>query len=365
MDFFSPLENTKPYVKAAFEGFAGSGKTLTAALLAIGLHRRIESTKPVILFDTERASKFLKPLLEAAGIKALVKESRSLADLKEAMRRCRDGATDILLIDSISHVYENFVEAYKRRVKRTRLEFNDWGLIKPTWKAEFSDPFVCDPYHCVFTGRAAYEYENEKNQETGKREIYKSGIKMKVEAETAYEPDLLFLMERFEEVLTEKKNVWREATVLKDRSTLIDGKTFKNPTYDDFAPAIEYVLANPKNAPSRAERDAGVLVATEEDKREWARRRAILLETIEATLVKAWAGRDKASIKAKTEALEAAYGTPSWTKISTQLSLDTLQAGLRTLETLAGAVPAAPANGADQEPLPEWCADAKPSGEAT
>ena len=37
-DFFSPLENTKPYFKAAFEGFAGSGKTYSAAQVAVVLN---------------------------------------------------------------------------------------------------------------------------------------------------------------------------------------------------------------------------------------------------------------------------------------------------------------------------------------
>jgi len=42
----------------------------------------------------------------------LVRESRSLADLQETMERLRQGAGDILLIDSISHVWEDFLRAY-------------------------------------------------------------------------------------------------------------------------------------------------------------------------------------------------------------------------------------------------------------
>ncbi|MBI4600238.1 ATP-binding protein, partial [Candidatus Uhrbacteria bacterium] len=195
-NFFVPVANTKPYFKAAFEGFAGSGKTYTAARVALGIHARIKSDKPVVIFDTEKAAKFLKPMFQEAGVELLVRESRSLADLKETMKRLRDGASDVLIVDSISHVWEGFLQAYAEKVRRTRLEFQDWGVIKPTWKREFSDPFVRDPYHVIMCGRAGYEYENEVNKDTGKREIYKSGVKMKVEGETAYEPDLLVLMER-------------------------------------------------------------------------------------------------------------------------------------------------------------------------
>ncbi|MDD3690319.1 MAG: hypothetical protein PHI81_09845, partial [Synergistaceae bacterium] len=91
-----PVANTKPYFKAAFEGFAGSGKTYTASLVAIGIHKRIKSTKPVIIFDTEKASKFLKNIFQENGIELLVREARSLADLKETMRRMRqDKVADI------------------------------------------------------------------------------------------------------------------------------------------------------------------------------------------------------------------------------------------------------------------------------
>ena len=281
-NFFMPVANTKPYFKAAFEGFAGSGKTYTASLVAIGIHKRIKSTKPVIIFDTEKASKFLKNIFQENGIELLVREARSLADLKETMRRMRqDKVADILIIDSISHVWENTVESYKKKVNRIGLQFQDWGVLKPMWKAEFSDPLVSDPYHIIMCGRAGYEYENEINQDTGKREIYKSGVKMKVEGETAYEPDILVLMERFEEVLGKDKSVWREATVVKDRSTLIDGKTFKNPEYRHFAPAIEEMLNNPTENTSSKEMDSSGLFKTEEDKQEYIRMKKITLEEIE------------------------------------------------------------------------------------
>src|SRR6185369_15433755 len=214
----------------------------------------------------------------------------SLADLKETMRLCREGVSDILLIDSISHVWESYLEAYKKRVNRTKFQFDDWGVIKPTWKLEFSDPLVRDPYHIFFTGRAGFEYENEINEQTNKREIFKSGVKMKVEGETAYEPDLLVLMERHEDVIGKEKTVWREATVIKDRSTLIDGRTFRNPTVADFMPAIDRVLADPSTTVHAAERDAGALFRTEEDGLEHRRRRTIILEEIEGLMTKTWPG---------------------------------------------------------------------------
>lgn len=329
--FFTPLANTKPYFKAAFEGFAGSGKSYTLAQIAVGIWRHIGSTKPVIIFDTERASKFLRPIFDEAGIPALVRESRSLADLKEAMRIAREGLSDVFILDSVSHVWEDFVESYKRKANRSRIEFQDWGILKPTWKREFSDPLVNDPIHFLMTGRAGYEYENEVNKETGKREIFKSGIKMKVEGETAYEPDILVLMERFEEVLTDKKQVWREATVIKDRSALIDGKTFKNPTFSDFLPAIEAILKDPTKKVDVIEANAADLVRTEEEKREFTLKRDILLEKIEAFMVKSYGGQTGQAKAEKVKAIEVAFGTSSWTEI-TRKHPDALEEGYKRLE---------------------------------
>lgn len=342
-DFFAPLENTKPYLKVAFEGFAGSGKTFTMADLAIGLHKRIGSAKPIVVFDTEEAAKFLQPIFKEAGIQALHKRSRSLADLKETMRRCRDGAADVLMIDSISHVWENFIEAYKRKKNRDRLQFEDWGLIKPEWKRDFSEPFVRDPYHTLMTGRAGYEYEDEKD-ENGKRQIYKSGIKMKVEGETAYEPDILVLMQRFEEVLTDDKQVWREATVIKDRSTLIDGKTFRNPTFASFIPAIERILEAPVRTSAPVEADAGALFKTEEDKRAWIRDRDIALEEIQGYLVSVFPGQTATEKKGKADALDAAFQTRSWKAIEQKRPED-LRAGLEKIRAFVARLQAAAGDG--------------------
>jgi hypothetical protein len=311
--FFTSLDNAQPFFKAAFEGFAGSGKTYTMAQVAIGLHKRVGSTKPIVYFDTEKAGRHLRRLFKEAGIEVLYKESRTLADLGTSMKFCREGGSDVLMIDSISHVYENFLQSYQQQKGRNRLQFEDWGILKPKWKREFSEPFVRDRYHALFCGRAGYEYSDEKD-ENGKRQIYKSGIKMKVEGETAFEPDMLVLMERFEELMEREKKVWREATIIKDRSTLLDGKTIKNPTFADFAPAIDYLLDEPveKDATAETEND----YEGDEARREYLKRRDIALETIEAIIVGAGLGGTAGAAKAaKVKALDTAFGSVSWTQI--------------------------------------------------
>jgi hypothetical protein len=178
-NFFTDLSNTTPFLKMAAEGGAGTGKTWTLALVIVGLHKRIGSTKPVVLFDTEKAGKFLRPLFAQHGIRVLVKESRTLADLAETMKFCHDGNSDILMIDSITHVYENYLDAFKSKKGRTYIQFQDWGIIKPVWRKEFSERLTDSNCHILFTGREGFTYENEVNADTGKKELVKTGVKMR------------------------------------------------------------------------------------------------------------------------------------------------------------------------------------------
>lgn len=245
-----PLMNKRPFLKMAFQGFAGDGKTMTAAVVAVGLHKMIKSTKPIAVFDTEKAMKALKPFFDKEKIDVIVDdENRSLKAWNTVLHDCINGAADILITDSVTHIWEDFLNAYMKDKKKSRLEFQDWGILKPRWKEQFSLAFIEAPIHIIFTGRAGYEYENEKNEETGKREIFKSGVKMKAEGETAFEPDILVFMEKHQDILGEKKNIWRAATILKDRTTLIDGMTLnadgkkKGPAFADFAPAIKSLLS--------------------------------------------------------------------------------------------------------------------------
>lgn len=330
-DFFTPITNTKPYLKAAFEGFAGSGKTYTAGKLAIGLHKRIASTKPIALFDTERANKFLKPLFKLAGIECVVKESRSFTDLMTAMRLCREGFSDILIVDSITHVWENVLAEFMAEKKRTRLEFQDWGILKPLWKRQFSDPFVNDPYHFVMCGRAGFEYTDEKDEQ-GRRQIFKSGIKMKVEGETAYEPDLLVLMERYEEVLERDKVVYREAMILKDRSNTIDGKTFQfkpddatGKVWDAFSPAVEVMLENPDYRVPVSGNDS-LLFPTEEARVNYGREKDKMVEEIDGLLMAAWPGMTAEEKKKRGDLVYEVFNTRSH-KAMEDLGLEQLQSG--------------------------------------
>lgn len=335
---FKKLENNRPFLKMAFEGFAGDGKTFTATQVAIGVHKLIKSDKPIALFDTEKAFKALKPSFDAAEIEAIVDdEQRSLAALNQAIKWCEDGGADILIIDSITHVWEEFMQAYLNRpdkngkpMQRNRLEFQDWGVVKPKWKAEFSNPFVMAKCHIIFTGRAGYEYTDEKNAETGKREIFKSGIKMKAETETAFEPDLLVLMQKQSDLISENKTVWREAMVVKDRTNQIDGKTFRNPTFDSFYPAIKILLDGTLRQ-TYGVNIPDTFVEFESKFNEVLKEREILVAEIEGCFELMGLGTGAADKQVKAWTLNQVYGLNS-TEMLAKKNNSTIRDGLKVIK---------------------------------
>jgi hypothetical protein len=230
-------------------------------------------------------------------------------------------------------VWENFLEAYRNQKKRTFLQFQDWGIIKPLWKKKFSDKFVTANCHIIFTGRAGYEYEDEVMEDDNgrkRREIHKSGIKMKAENETAYEPDLLVLMSRHEDILGDEKKVWREAMIIKDRTTLIDGKTFKNPTFSDFEPFVLQMLDGSikETAPEDQELN---FKDHEHQINSNKKQRDIALDKIKSYFELMQIGTGKAEKSLKVKILIAAFGTPSWQEIES-LQFKDLNLGLGWVE---------------------------------
>jgi hypothetical protein len=260
---FISTSDSRRYIKMSFEGFAGAGKTETAARVVIGIWEHEGKKSPVLMIDTEESAKFLIPLFAKAGIvegeHLFVSRSRSLADWNKILKIAEDEQA-IFLTDSVTHIYEEMQTAYRKSKSRKPSAMEEARVLKPIWKEQFSVPFVRAQCHAIFTGRATWEYEAEKNEETGKIEGFnKSGIKMRGDNETAFEPDHLSLMSRCQEVNNNDLKVWREALVVKSRYQEFDGKVFKNPTFKDFEPLYNFVMTGSAARPKQHETPVEVL----------------------------------------------------------------------------------------------------------
>jgi hypothetical protein len=254
-DFATEMVAENKFIKAAFAGFAGGGKSTTATEFVIGAYQDFGYTKPVLIIDNEKGSRFLIPKFRNAQIKALLKETTNVADVLTAIEMLNAGEISFLFIDTLTKVWYRYTRDYLEKNRKTFMELQDWGKILPKWQETFSDVFVSAKGSIVFTGRGGFEYEKEedvRDEQTGKvkkGQFVKSGVKMKMAGETPFEPDLNIWMEREQEMSADGSIlVWREAQIMKDRSGLIDGKTFKNPTYADFRPFVSYLVDVPSGA---------------------------------------------------------------------------------------------------------------------
>ncbi len=331
--FANTLTAENSFIKASFGGFAGSGKTRTATEFIIGCYKLMKCDKPVLLIDNEKGSRFLIPLFKDAGIEVRVKETVSLADIHTAFQLLNDGLVSFLFMDSLTKVWYQYVKDYKKANNRTFMTLQDWGKVLPSWQELFADRFVNLTGNCVFTGRGGYTYDMEENEDTKKKEFVKSGVKMKIAGETPFEPDINVWMDMQQSIDNEGKlEVWREAIILKDRSALIDGKTFKNPTFKDFEPVVKYLLSIEKGEVKKESDNRNLApVDNYPDRKE---KRDILLEKISAEFERRQFGTSKEDKANKIMIVEKIFGTTSWEEVSKK-KIETLEQGLsRTIEIL-------------------------------
>ena len=335
MTLFSKSQNTQAYLKMGLMGLAGSGKTYTASKVAIGLmdylrKRKLpEGDRPVYFADTETGSSYVKPHFDRAEVALFTAKTRAFSDLVALVNEA-EASSGILLIDSITHFWREFTESYAKKKNRTRLEFQDWSFLKTEW-GKFTDRFVNSNLHIIMCGRMGYEYDFFKDEETGKKQLEKTAVKMKAETETGYEPSLLVWMERYMDMAS--KEVCREAHVLKERFDVIDGQSFKDPTFESFLPHIELLSLGGVQVGVDSSRNSEAIIPGIEGKPEWQVRKEqkeIALDEIIEVIKKHHGGRSEPEQTAKGDLLEKHFGTRSWKKIET-FDFDKIKEGRNAL----------------------------------
>jgi hypothetical protein len=354
MGLLKPAVNEQAYLKAGTFGGAGSGKTTTASHIALAISNRLGNKQPVAFFETEAGSDFLVDRFKEEGVPLLRVKSHSLADLqsvvKEAEKEC-----SCLIVDSITHVWQEVCEAKLRAVNAARkkkgnylidkLEFQHWGDVKREW-AKWTSLFLNASLHIIVCGRAGNVWDVEVNEESGKKEIIKGQSKMKAEGEFGYEPSLLIEMERVPKGNAAGAGWIHRAHILKDRTDTINGMAFdfERPkkgykkgdwakTFKPFQPVIDHLNIGGQHITYDTTRTSETLFpgADGESRSEnRGKRVTIALEEIQGALVALWPGMDAGSKAAKAVAIEALFGTRSWTAVESK-SLEDLEFSLKGL----------------------------------
>jgi hypothetical protein len=361
-------------VKAGFLGFQGSGKTYTSVLLAAAIRKQFGLKGPIALIDSENATAYVAPLvLELTGLELVGDRTRDFDQLLELGNDCVQEGVSVLVADSMTHFWRSLCANYlagvneqrrsNNRAPRSRLEFADWGILKEQW-AKWTDFYLNSPLHIIICGRAGYEYDMTKNEETGRTELNKTGIKMKTEGEFGFEPSLLVQMEMDQEPTKDGGfRQIRTGTVLKDRFGVIDGSYFQfrkgkdhteemNAVAAAFAPHLSMLKPGSHSTVSTA---VNPMPVSEEGDVEWAREkrsRTILCEEIQGAIVSKHPGQSADEKKIKGELLAKYFGTRSWTAVESMRS-ETLRDGLYRLKVDLGIdqAPTVPHNDTDDGDL--------------
>lgn len=333
-----PAKNRMAFAKVGLYGTAGSGKTRSAAEIAIGLHKAIGSKKPIAAFDTEPAFGFVLPLFEKAGIELLVAdESRALRDLMTFMDEAEEQC-DICIIDSITHVWRDAQDSYLSRLNKSRadqrkkplyaLEFQHWKPIKAAWAA-FTDRFLSSKMHAIVCGRAGtiYEYQD-KDDGSGKKELISTGTRMATEKELGYEPSLLI------EMIADRRDgkMVNVALVQKDRSDTLNGAEIDYPNYAKLEPHFKSLNIGGEHFGSMETKNSEALFpdASESGWDFESRNRTIFSEEIAELMKKHFPSQSVDDKQKRADLLEGICGTRSWTAVETSPS-DSLRSWLETM----------------------------------
>ena len=130
MGLLKPIENEQAYLKAGIYGEAGSGKTFTSSKVAIGLAKKI-GAKTIAFFDTETGSDYVKDKLFAPeGIDLVGLRSKVFIECVQVINECIKSDIKILIIDSVTHLWEELINAHLIVHRRKRLRLWDWGPLK-------------------------------------------------------------------------------------------------------------------------------------------------------------------------------------------------------------------------------------------
>lgn len=248
---FMKAKSEQAFFKAALYGKAGSGKTLTSLLLAEGLANR--EGKRIAYIDTERGTEFYAMDIPERKVHPAAFDfdriiTRSLMETLEAVESLDPAEHGVLVIDSITHLWEAARAAYQGKLMSNGgIPINAWSNIKKPYKRLMS-LFLDGNFHAILCGREGLVLEKD---DEGELEVV--GTKMKAEGESPHEPHVLGRMspERLDDGGF-KIRVFFE----KDRSGILTGRTFDWPSYSTIEPVVSHLRGGEQGKLGTAEESA-------------------------------------------------------------------------------------------------------------
>lgn len=335
-----PARLEMAFLKMGLFGEAGSGKTFTSSLVAIGLHQFIKAKDAIAFIDSETGSDFVLSKFKDAKINLLVAKTRSFNDLitvvDEAEKDC-----SVLIIDSITHFWVEIVNAYLKKNNLLRMTLRHWQPVKAMW-AEFTNRFINSKLHIIMCGRSADKWDEIEDPEDGSKEMRKVGTKMRTEGQTAYEPSLLVEMEAIQLSARIGGAYIHRAYVKKDRFNVINGQHFDDPGFETFLPHISLLNLGGEHKALEPGRDSTAMFERNDVGARKMETCEILIEKIGNEIKLIYPGQNETDKTARLKLMKQIFQTHSWTEICTRRTNEELQNGLDAIIAFKGKVDTVP-----------------------
>ena len=212
-------------LKVAIGGASGSGKTLSALLLAFGL---VQAEHPqwtaeqvwdhIAVLDTENNS---ASLYVGKRVGPTVVGSYNVIDIQppfeeqtliDALAVCEQAQMECAIIDSASAFWMDALETQGKIAERVKSSFSAWKPVKNDQQKMMQAILQCR-MHVISNYRAKIEYT--QDVENGKKVVKSLGMGIIAEGNTSYEYTTMFMLDDR-----------HEANATKDRTGIFDGQYF-------------------------------------------------------------------------------------------------------------------------------------------
>jgi len=349
----TPSKNQPVPLKAGWFGPQGSGKTTSAALLALALSVEVYNRAPVFVTDTEPGWQFLRPMFALEGVELIQRTDPTFKAMTANLREAERLGACCWNVDTLTIIWNELMQSFKVK-NRGFIPIDKWGDIREMWNKDYVSLFLNTTMCCQALGRLGNvqeEVQDENNAE--KTKLIKTGVRFKAggSEDFGYEPHLLL------EVSTERKaktvsgskregegRMLHRVDVLKDRTWQLNGKVFRwsdKPRYEKGGYKTVWESIKPHWDALQA--TAHVQIATNTSSAElisvsgdsaYAERVKhvhIAIEEFWETLQTIWAGQDATSKELRRIVVETIFGTRSRTAVESK-PLEELQFGVKVLQ---------------------------------
>ena len=337
------MPHNKSFVKTTFDGMNGSGKTGTAARLAVGLAIEYGDRAPVVVCDSEERWRFLKPtIFDVEKVPLIILPGKSLVDVRDGVRSVERQGASVWVDDQLTTPWMEGIREFSHAdgylpFDRRQQLMNQWEPIV--------DQFRYGRFHAICCGRLGFQWSNVEDDQ-GRMQLVQGDSKFNAGGGNnfGYEADLEIEMKRrkVNRLLGKligrktKTSVEHVCTVVKDAAAgILNGREFVfestqglykpgdyKPVLDAFRPYIDFMLQI--DAPLQQSQSSGDLVVA--GKTPWAQDMATrkgYLEELDNLLSHCFPGgekRSKIDAMHRNLTLEFLNGFSSWSRQEEEIS---------------------------------------------